>query len=256
MMNSAIFSGQVKHSRKTPLGHSFQYDVYMMYLDLEELDPVFEKRWLWSACRPAIARFNRKHYLGDPNEPLSDSVRSLVKSRTGKQPTGPIRVLTNLSCLGICFNPISIYYCFGEDDGEPVNIVAEVSNTPWGERHSYVLDCSVKNNEAMRAETRKELHVSPFMNMDVNYEWLLTKPSDDLVVRIRNRSDSECFFLATLILRRSEISGASLARTLIRFPLMTWKVMLGIYWQALRLWLKGVPPQIHPEKQSSLQAEQ
>lgn len=255
-MNSAIFSGQVKHSRKTPLGHSFQYDVYMMYLDLEELDQIFEKRWLWSTRRPAVARFNRKNYLGDPNEPLSESVRKLVKSRTGNEPTGPIRVLTNMSCLGICFNPISIYYCFDEEGGQPVSIVADVSNTPWGERHCYVFNGSANVAQPMRAETKKELHVSPFMNMDVNYEWLLTNPSDDLVVRIRNRSGSDSFFLATLILRRSEITGASLAKTLIRFPLMTWKVMLGIYWQALRLWVKGVPPQIHPEKQSSLQAEQ
>ena len=255
-MHSAIFKGQVKHARRTPLAHSFQYDVYMMYLDLDELDRVFAKRWFWSTRRAAIARFRRRNYLGDPQQPLADAVRDLVDSRTGRRPAGPIRLLTNLSCFGVCFNPISLYYCFDDSGERLVSIVAEVSNTPWGERHCYVLDGATSTDEPVRAETGKELHVSPFMSMDINYEWLLTAPADDLVVRIRNREGSESFFLATLIMRRSEITTAELAKTLFRFPLMTWKVMLGIYWQALRLWLKGVPPQVHPDKQSTVQVRQ
>lgn len=254
-MQSAIFSGQVKHSRSQPFGHSFEYRVYMMYLDLAELDDVFAGRWFWSTKRIALARFSRKNYFGDPAVPLTRSIRDLVQRRLGFRPKGPVRLLTNLSCFGYCFNPISIYYCFDERDEKPEAIVAEVSNTPWGERHCYVLQPGQQDAHAgvQRAEGQKKLHVSPFIGMDVHYDWLFTRPEDDLVVRIRNRTNNEVFFLATLILRRTEISTASLAATLLRFPLMTFKVAIGIYWQALRLWARGCPVHAHPEKHSSMQ---
>jgi DUF1365 family protein len=255
-MHSCIFSGQVKHSRMTSPSHSFQYRVFMMYLDLGELSCVFRKRWLWSTTRIAPARFRRENYLGDPRQPLDEAVRDLVEVRTGSRPAGPIRLLTNLSYFGYCFNPISIYYCF-DASGERVDaIVAEVSNTPWGERHCYVLADAenLGTDEIRRFESQKELHVSPFMDMNIAYKWLLTTPSRNLVVRISNFANRERIFAATLILRRREINGQTLAGTLASYPFMTLKIIAGIHWQALRLWLKGCRFAPHPERQPSMRA--
>lgn len=257
-MHSCIFSGQVKHSRLGPVTHAFRYRLFMMYLDLEELPQLFRGRWFWSTSRPALARFRRENYLGDPGVPLDQAVREVVLQHTGRCPEGPIRLLTNLSYFGYCFNPISIYYCFDATGSRVECIVAEVSNTPWGERHCYVLPDSANlgDDRIRRFESRKELHVSPFMDMDIDYSWLLTPPGDNLVVRISNYAKRERIFAATLILRRQEITGRSLAATLLSYPFMTFKVITAIHWQALRLWLKGCRFRPHPAKQSPIQANQ
>ena len=257
-MQSSIFVGQVSHSRKSPLEHAFDYRVFMAYLDLDELDDVFRNRWFWSTRRPALARFRREDHLGDPKRPLVDCVRDLVENETGTRPGGPVRLLTNLAYFGYCINPISIYYCF-DPAGEVVTaIVADVTNTPWGERHCYVLADPMNTGDSLthRYHIKKELHVSPFMQMDVEYDWLLTAPADNLVVRINNRTDNQKFFNATLVLKRKEITGGALASVLLQYPLMTAKVAFGIYWQAFRLWLKGCPVHTHPDKAGSVQVIQ
>ena len=254
-MHSSIFSGQVSHSRKLPLGHSFRYRVFMMYLDLAELDTVFAGRWFWSTRRAALAQFKRENYFGNPDIPLDIAVRDLVEERTGKRPDGPVRLLTNLSYFGYCINPISVYYCFDAEDTRVTTIVAEVTNTPWGENCCYVLSENMnKGSEATRRfRTNKDMHVSPFMDMDVRYDWLITEPDQDLVLRIDNVADDQRFFNATMVLRRQKISGQSLAGILLRYPFMTAKVFVAIYWQAARLWWKGCPLYKHPDKRKSMQ---
>jgi DUF1365 family protein len=222
----------------------------MLYLDLAELESAFSGSWLWSARRPALARFRREDHLGDPAVPLDTAVRDLVAASTGRRPRGPIRLLTQPRCFGYSFNPVSLYYCFDEADRQIDAIVAEVSNTPWGERHCYVLDAqaSPADSATLRFHPRKVFHVSPFMPMDVCYIWHFSKPDRRLLVHMENRSDDVKLFDATLVLERRELSRATRAKTLCAYPFVSGKTILGIYWEALRLWLKRTPFFDHPDR--------
>jgi uncharacterized protein len=254
VLQSCIYEGQVRHSRHTPVRHRFRYRVFLMYLDLDELPTIFARRWFWSARRPAIARFRRENYLGPADRPLGECVRDLVAAKTGRRPQGPIRLLTNLSYFGYCFNPVSYYYCFDRDDRRIETIVAEVTNTPWGERASYVLSAreAQKHGKSLRYRASKALHVSPFMPMDMQYEWCFTEPEQRLTIHMANVHKGKRVFDAAVVLDRIEIGAMSLAQTLLRFPVMTVKIVAAIHWQALRLWLKGCPTYEHPEKRQKI----
>jgi DUF1365 family protein len=253
-MESCIYEGRVRHARKTPAIHRFNYRLFMMYLDLDELPTLFNKRWFWSGSRPALARFRRNDHLGPSDQPLADAVRGLVEKETGRRPCGPIRLLTNMSYFGYCFNPVSFYYCFAADRETLEYIVSEVSNTPWGERDTYVLDCKKSRSTSQSLQFRpvKKMHVSPFMPMEIEYRWVLSEPSEDLSVFMANSKDGERFFSASMSLRRKTINGWTLTGVLARFPLMTFKIIGAIYWEALRLWLKRVPFYSYPSKKKEV----
>ena len=195
-MKSAIFSGQVRHRRMQPSGHEFVYRLFMVYLDLSELDTVFKERWFWSCRRPALARFRRENHLGDTSVPLDKAVRDLVTNETGQRPQGPIRLLTNLSYFGYCFNPVSFYYCFDAGGERVETIVAEVNNTPWGERHCYVLNEAMNQGKGShkRYSPAKLMHVSPFMPMNIDYDWRFSEPAQQLTVHMENAQKGQKIF--------------------------------------------------------------
>lgn len=249
-MNSAIYTGWVRHRRRRPVGNTFRYRAFLVYLDLAELDTVFRGRWLWSASRPAPAWFRRADHLGDPAVPLDEAVRDLVHARTGERPDGPVRLLTNLRYWGYGMNPVSFFYCFAADGATLRAIVAEVHNTPWNERHCYVLPVSASLRSAggkgLRYAFPKAFHVSPFMPMDVDYDWRFAAPGRRVFVHMENVARGDRFFDATLVMERREITGRSLAAVLAAHPFMTGKVIAAIYGQALKLWLKRCPHFPHP----------
>lgn len=246
---SAIYAGRVRHRRFEPAEHAFRYPLFLMYLDLSELDSVFRKRWLWSTRRPAVARFDRRDHLGDPLQPLDTSVRDLVESETGRRPTGPIRILTHLRYFGHCFNPVTFYFLNDGSDSRLETIVAEIANTPWGERHLYVLDDASNihpDRRWRRFQFSKEFHISPFMPMNIDYDWRFSVPGDRLNVHLMNFKDGKQVFDATLNLSRRPMNRQNLTRMLILYPAMTVKVVAMIYWQALKLKLKQTPFYDHP----------
>lgn len=249
-MHSRLYVGQVRHRRHTPALHAFHYAVFMLYLDLDELPGVFRKYWLWSTSRPALARFRRADHLGDKTADLAGEVRRFVREQANITLRGPIRLLTNLRYYGFGFSPVSFYYCFDASGDNVEVIVAEVNNTPWGEQHCYILPESLNrgDSKSKRYLLDKRFHVSPFMDMNIDYDWRFTCPAEKLVVHMKNYQHGDLLFDATLSLEQKPVTGASLSGVLLRYPLMTIKVISAIYYQALRLWLKKVPFVPHPDK--------
>lgn len=253
-MRSALYSGWVRHRRLEPRSHEFRRGLFMLCLDLDELDEVFAGRWLWSVERPNVASFRRADYLGDPDVPLAAAVRDRVEEHLGRRPTGRIELVTHLRHLGYCFNPVSFYYCRDPRTDAVESIVAEITNTPWNERHAYVLDArggaAERPEGPFRFRFDKAFHVSPFMAMDQQYVWTFGEPAERLAVHMENLADGRRIFDATLSLERRPISGRSLASALLRHPAMTASVWLGIHVHAARLWLKRVPFHPHPDTRS------
>ena len=242
MTASAIYEGTIRHRRFAVRPHELRHRLALLYLDLRELDSLLDGRLL--AARPGLVRFRRDDYLGDPSVALSDAVRMQVERETGSTFAGPIRLLTQPRTFGHCFNPVSFYYCFTAQEQLDA-VVAEVTNTPWGERHAYVLG---RNEEGpvLAAGFTKALHVSPFMAMEQRYTMRVAEPGPTLAVHIESHEDGQLAFDATLALRRRPFTRAGLARVTARYPAATVRVLALIYAHALALKLKGVPVHPHP----------
>lgn len=256
-MRSCVYEGKVRHRRVGPVPHAFSNRVRLLYVDLAELPELFSGRWLWSARRPAPGWFRRADYLGDPTVPLDAAVRDLVQERTGRRPEGPIALLTRPRTWFFVFNPVSFYYCYDRSGTRVETIVAEIENTPWGERHAYVLPPELdeaRGRSKRRYRFAKAFHVSPFLDVGLAYDWRFTEPGRSLVVHMdvmsRDVADGTPsgtkLFDATLTLERREASGLALARLLGLTPFAGVRVLAAIYWNALRLWWKRVPVFTHP----------
>ena len=262
MLHSAIYKGIVWHKRFEPSKHAFRYKVFMLYLDLSEIDQVLAMSRWWSTRRFAPACYRRADFfkfniasaeMSSQSElPIDVSVRSAVEAKVGFYPDGPIRLLTNLRYFGYIINPISCYYCFASDEPERMTaLLIEVTNTPWGEKTHYVLDLR-SYHPSRYVDFGKAMHVSPFMPMDMKYRWRGHTPGSALRYQLENffntADEPRRTFSAGVRLERETITTSSLNRILFQYPLMTARVAWGIYWQALRLAIKRIPFVPHPAR--------
>ena len=240
---SAVYEGTLRHRRFGPgAAHEFSSRVAMPLIYLDEIDSVTRLHPLWSSRWPAPVRFRRADFLGDPATPLPHAVRDLVAERGGLRSPGPVALLANLRTWGFLFNPISLYFCLGADGEEVEALVAEVENTPWHERHAYVV------GPPGRYRFAKFMHVSPFLPMDVEYELRYNAPGERLVVSLEVRRGGERLLAVTLSLRRGALDRHALARLLWEHPAPTHRVSADIYSQAARLRLRGAPFYTHPAR--------
>lgn len=259
-MESALYFGVVRHRRFAPRPHRFAYPLFQLYADLSELDRLFAGSWLASTRRPAWAWLRRRDHFGDPDRPWAETVKSAVAAAIGRRPTGAVRLLSHPRTLGFRMNPVSFFYCFDADDGLDA-VIAEVTNTPWDERHLYVIDgreASAKSERlGLPIQTRfaKQLHVSPFFPMDLDYRWRFGNPGEKLVVAMESRRGEERLFDATLRLERRALTPAHLRRALLGYPALTLKVFLWIYWQAARLRVRGAKFHPHPKRSPAARSE-
>ena len=242
MTSSCLYAGTIRHRRRDP-DKEFSHRLTLAYVDLDELPSLLRGCLLrpW----PGLLRFRRRDYLGDPNQPLDAAVRDRVHELSGVRPDGPIRVLTQLRSWGLCFNPVSFYYCLDARGQRVAAVLAEVTNTPWGDRHSYLLRRQ-GSETVLRGRFAKQLHVSPFMGMDHVYEARATAPARSVSVYIESLREGSAVFDATLALQRVPLTTASAARLSARYPLATARVLALIYGHAVGLKLAGARVHPHP----------
>ncbi|MEZ5060563.1 MAG: DUF1365 domain-containing protein [Solirubrobacterales bacterium] len=246
---SGIYEGWVSHRRASPVEHSFRYRIFMPLLDLADLPELLDRVPLWSARRRAPARIRRCDYLGNPGVPLADAARDLVAEHTGTRPAGPVLMLANPRYWGVGMNPVAFYYLYGSgsEDGDGAEaMIADVTNTPWGESRPYVL--AADGGGELQGDFEKRLHVSPFMPMEQTYEWSASAPGERLEVSIRNHEAGSIVFEASIALVRHEIGTGYMSRLLLRYPPMTIATVARIYLNAAKLKLKGAPYFSHPER--------
>jgi uncharacterized protein len=248
-----LYTGTLRHRRFSPQKHEFTYTLFMAWMDIDRIPELMARSPWTSYNRFNWASFDERDHFGEPNLPLRERVRQDARLHGIELPQGPIYLLTHLRYLGYCFNPIPFYFCYDQEGGLDT-VLAEVHST-FGESRNYWLAAHNRqaSNTALHYRCPKDMHVSPFMGMNLDYEFVLTRPADQLIAHMNTIQRDEAagprpFFDATLALNREPWTARNLGRILLLHPWMTAKVIGAIHWEALRLFLKRVPVFTHPAR--------
>jgi len=286
--NSCLYEGVIRHRRRTPVENSFKFSAFMFYLDLDEIDDVFHGGWFWSNRRFSYASFRRADHLKQfpADRDLKECVSEVLVANGVGLEIGQVCLLTQIRYFGFRMNPISLYYCFGKSDDRLEAVIAEVNNTPWNEQYVYVIpdheravptqqSCSNPFSNARRVNAKaserrtssrpqraikteklnKSFHVSPFMHSDMHYRMIYSLPEQRIGVKMENFDAGIKIFDVSMLLQKKPITKFRLLWLGLKYPVYSLKVFAGIYFQALKLYLKKVPlhphPDSHPKRQST-----
>ena len=241
----SVYEGTVLHRRLEPTTRQFEQRLFLAYLDVDQLPASLDGVPGWSARGLAPVRFRRRDFLDGDAGPLGDAVRQLVHDRLGRRPHGPVRLLAQLRTFGWLFNPLSVYYCFQADGRGLDALVLEVTSTPWGERHWYVVDALGAN---CAPPVQKAMHVSPFLPMELGYAIEWSPPGEGLRLAITATRDGVTVFGAELRMHRRELDRRGALAILLRYPWLPLRVSLAIYRRAVALRLARVPMHRHPAR--------
>ena len=246
-MESAIYTGSIRHRRFRPAQHEFTYPIFLAYLDIDRIPELMRVSRLSSYERWNWASFYQRDHFGDAGLSLRERLTQDAAAHDLQLPQGPIFLLTHLRYMGYNFNPVSFFFCF--DAGMQLQMVmAEVKNT-WAETHNYWMSAAnitARSENSSSYTFRKDFHVSPFLGLDCEYRWTFTPPGSSLVIHSNLAEGGAQTFDATLSLTRAPWSAQSLRRALFEYPVMTVKTVMAIHWEAFMLYRKKVPFIPHP----------
>lgn len=238
-IESALYSGKVFHRRVVPKVHAFNYNIFLYWLKLSELATLSKevKGFSDSSIGRAIVHFKRCDYLGDQEQSLESAVLEKMSDLHGTPLKGDVFMLGQVRTFGLYFSPVNFYYLRGKDNVYS-HMLAEVSNTPWNQRHHYLVDLKEQK------DCKKAFHVSPFNPIDMTYHWRIAQPDKKISLQLICSKQNK-HFEASLDLTRRPLNSSELKRMLLSIPSMTIKTVVGIYWQALKLFVKRVPIYTH-----------